>query len=193
MLAVVVLAALVAALAPLAAPSAVAAPPDVVADSPAEFGLCGRVFPDPMAYGPSPQALPGESPWAKGNAICRAADFISHDAAIRGLHFLEDLYPRFVEVVDLTDPEFDSVLDRELGDGKSAGIPDEELVRDRSNLTMVKVTDKESPVAEGQREHFVFPLSIHGIERAGIEGGLRAVEDLATWGANEPNRPILET
>ena len=186
-------AALVSALAPLAAPPATAAPPDVVADSPAEYGLCGRVFPDPMAFAPSPQALPGESPWAKGNAACRAGEFISHDAALRGLNFLEDLFPRFVEVIDLTDSEFDAVLDRELGDGQTAGLPDEELVRKRSNLTMVKVTDKESRVAEAKREHFVFPLSIHGIERAGIEGGLRAVEDLATWGANEPNRPILET
>ena len=191
--AAVAAAAIVVAMAPLATTSAVAAPPDVVADTPAEYGLCGRVFPDPMAYAPSPQSAPGESPWAKGNAVCRATDFISHDAALRGLNFLEDLFPRFVEVIDLTDPQFDAVLDRELGDGRSAGIADETLVRDRSNLTMVKVTDRESPIAEADREHFVFPLSIHGIERAGIEGGLRAVEDLATWGANEPDKPIMET
>ncbi|MDQ4006184.1 MAG: hypothetical protein M3135_07810, partial [Actinomycetota bacterium] len=170
-----------------------AAPPDVVADTPAEYGLCGRVFPDPMAYAPAPSPAPFESPWAKGNAVCRATDFLSYDAAIRGLRFLEDLYPRFVEVIDLTDPEFDSVLNRDLGEGQSEGLQNESLQRNRSNLFMVKVTDDESPIPEKERDHFVFPLSIHGIERAGIEGGLRAVEDLATWGTLEPNRPIMET
>ncbi|MGH2685238.1 MAG: M14 family zinc carboxypeptidase, partial [Actinomycetota bacterium] len=170
-----------------------AAPPDVVADTPAEYGLCGRVFPDPMAYGPAPTAAPFESPWAKGNAVCRATDFISYDAAIRGLEFLEERFPRFVEVLDLTDPQFDEVLNRELGDGQSAGLQSETLEREKANLVMVKVTDDESPIAEEDRAHFVFPLSIHGIERAGVEGGLRAVEDLATWGTFEPNRPIMET
>jgi hypothetical protein len=172
---------------------ATATPPDVVADNPVEYALCGRVFPDPMAFAPSPAPAPFESPYAKGNAVCRATDFLSHDAALRGLHFLEELYPRFVEVIDLMDPKFDSVLDRELGDGQSAGLPTETLERNKANLTMVKVTDADSPIPEEQREHFVFPLSIHGIERAGIEGGLRAIEDLATWGTLQPNRPIMET
>ena len=170
-----------------------AAPPDVVADTPAEYGLCGRVFPDPMAYAPAPVAAPFESPYAKGNAVCRAADFISQDAALRGLAFLEERFPRFVEVIDLMDPRFDEVLNRELGDGQSAGLQGESLERSKSNLIMVKVTDAESPIPEEQREHFAFPLGIHGIERAGVEGGLRAVEDLATWGTFEPNRPLMET
>lgn len=173
--------------------SAVAAPPDVVADNPAEYALCGRVFPDPMAFAPSPVPGPFESPYAKGNAVCRATDFLSQDAALRGLHFLEGLFPRFVEVIDLTDPKFDTVLERELGDGQSAGVQTETLERNKSNLVMVKVTDKESPIPEPQREHFVFPLSIHGIERAGMEGGLRAIEDLATWGTFQPERPLMET
>jgi hypothetical protein len=192
----VVAVALAGLLIPLAVQSgqvATAAPPDVVADNPQEYALCGRVFPDPMAFAPAPTAAPFESPFAKGNAVCRAGDFLSHDAALRGLNFLEKLFPRFVEVIDLTDPQFDSVLDRELGDGQSAGVQTETLERNKSNLTMVKVTDKESPIAEEDRDHFVFPLSIHGIERAGIEGGLRAIEDLATWGTLEPNRPIMET
>jgi hypothetical protein len=193
LLAFAVTAVLVTALAPLPAPGAAAAPPDVVADSPAEYGLCGRVFPDPMAYAPAPQAAPFESPYAKGNAVCRAGDFLSHDASLRGLRFLEERFPRFVDVIDLTDPRFDEILDRELGDGQSAGLQSESLQRDKANLTMVKVTDAESPTPESERAHFVFPLSIHGIERAGIEGGLRAIEDLATWGSLEPNRPIMET
>jgi hypothetical protein len=190
---VVVLASLLMPLAVQSGQIASAVPPDVVADNPVEYALCGRVFPDPMAFAPSPTAAPFESPYAKGNAVCRATDFLSHDASLRGLHFLEELFPRFVEVIDLTDPKFDSVLDRELGDGLSAGVQTETLERNKSNLTMVKVTDKESPIPEGDREHFVFPLSIHGIERAGIEGGLRAVEDLATWGTLQPDRPIMET
>ena len=38
---------------------------------------------------------------------------------------------------------------------------------------------------EKNKKFFLFPLSIHGIERAGAEGGTRAAEDLATWGACE--------
>ncbi|MBW3562561.1 MAG: hypothetical protein KY437_08700, partial [Actinobacteria bacterium] len=42
-----------------------------VADDSGSYTLCGRVFPDPQAYWPSPSQAPGQSPWAKGNGECR--------------------------------------------------------------------------------------------------------------------------
>jgi hypothetical protein len=45
------------------------------------------------------------------------------------------------------------------------------------------VTDERVP--DGDKKFFTFPLSIHGIERAGAEAGVRAAEDLATWAACE--------
>lgn len=165
-----------------------------VADNDSLYAACGRVFPDPQAYAPSPTPAAGESPFAKGNASCRAQDFISYQGALRGLNYLSTKYPGFLEVIDLAETtEYDDVLNRELGDGFSAGLPNGTLARNRSHLHLFKVTNAASPIPEAARDHFVFPLSIHGIERAGIEGGLRAIEDLVTWGALEPDRMILET
>ena len=48
---------------------------------------------------------------------------------------------------------------------------------------MLRVTDERVP--EADKKLFAFPLSIHGIERAGAEAGVRAAEDLATWAACE--------
>ena len=55
--------------------------------------------------------------------------------------------------------------------------------RERLPLKLVRITDESVP--DKGKEYFVYPLSIHGIERAGAEGGTRAAEDLATWGACE--------
>ena len=161
-----------------------------VADNDALYTACGRVFPDPQAYWPSPTPAPGESPWAKGNVTCRATTFITHAEAISGLSYLEKKFPEMVEVYDLP-TDFEDVLNVAEGEGRSAGVPLSTLTRERSNLTLVRVTDERVP--ETNKKYFVFPLSIHGIERAGIEGGLRAIEDLATWGAQSPAQPVLET
>jgi hypothetical protein len=58
---------------------------------------------------------------------------------------------------------------------------------------MLKVTDRNSSVPENKRLHFVYSGSIHGIERAGAEGSIRAAEDLVTWAATMPNKKIVET
>jgi hypothetical protein len=199
-------------LAPLAGPGtpAFAGP---IADSDVAYELCGRVFPDPQAYWlptlgeGTPHPGTGVSPWAKGNLPCAARTFISYDEAVRGITFLAeelDVTKDFVELIDITttdDPRITEVLDAELGDGWSEGLPTATGGRDRVPLYLVKVTAPEGavlvegvePVAEADRDHFVWALSIHGIERAGVEGGLRAVEDLATWASQEPTRPLLET
>ena len=44
-------------------------------------------------FEPAPTAAPGESPWAKGNAACRAADYIQYDEAVKGVEYLEKRFP----------------------------------------------------------------------------------------------------
>jgi hypothetical protein len=152
------------------------------------YQACGRVFSDPHAYWPSPAQTPGRSPFAKGNAACAASDFVSYDGMVSGMTYLEQLFPRFVEF---------SNLEQDFGDGSScatslsiddycsAGLPRQGVPnqRVRSELYMIRVTDE--TVSNRNKKFFVFPLSIHGIERAGAEAGVRATEDLATWAACE--------
>ncbi|MGH9086253.1 MAG: M14 family zinc carboxypeptidase, partial [Acidimicrobiales bacterium] len=167
-----------------------------VPQDPAAYEVCGRVFPDPHAYWPAPAPLPQQSPFAKGNAACRAVDFLGWDETISGLRLLEELLPHYVEVYDLSDPDgpLADALDLEVGEGSSAGLPTTDLGRDRAPMYLVRVTDEQDDtIAIEDREHFVFGLSIHGIERAGVEGGVRAAEDLATWAACEADEEALPT
>ncbi|MGH2699594.1 MAG: M14 family zinc carboxypeptidase [Actinomycetota bacterium] len=144
-----------------------------------QYSVMGRAFPDPHGC---VKGAPAKSPWAKGN-VC-AAQFIQWDEAIGGLKFLEQRFPRYLQVINLKTQFGDhpELLDEEL---QSAGLPREDLTRDKRDLYAIKVTDRNSPVPEADRKHFAYSLSIHGIERAGIEGGIRAVEDLVTWAACE--------
>ena len=138
----------------------------------ARYQLYGRVFPDPHGC---LKGLPLASPWAKGS-IC-AVQFIQWDDALAGIKFLEERFPRYISLVNLRDIYGDEF--------RSAGIRAEDLSRDRKDLYAIKVTDAKSSVPEAKRKHFVYSLSIHGIERAGLEGGIRAAEDLVTWAACE--------
>ena len=61
--------------------------------------------------------------------------------------------------------------------GKSAGGRD---------LWVVKITDPSVP--QSAKRQAAASLSVHGLEPAGREGGLRYLEDLALWAKNEPNR-----
>ena len=182
----VAMAALIALITGLAAP-ALSTP---VAGSDAEYTALGRIFPDPHACN---KGAPGASPYAKGQ-VC-ASDFIQFAELEKGLAFLEDTFPKFVEVYQL-DKDFDCngqpVRNEDAGCQafRSAGLPNTlpdgqgtGFSRDRRPLYMVRITDER--VANSGKKYFVFPLSIHGIERAGVEGGTRAAEDLATWGACE--------
>jgi hypothetical protein len=165
-----------------------------VALSPEEYQVLGRIWPDPHA---GQAGAPGKSPYAKGNVP--AVDFMQMDELKLGLRFLDKTFPQFVRVFRLhkdfkcsgepaTDPS------QGCKAFKSAGLPvtmdenGETYVREKRPLWMVRITDEESPIPLEQRKHFVFPLSIHGIERAGVEGGIRAAEDLATWGACEAGK-----
>ena len=172
-----------------AAPAAARQSEGIVATNDTTYAACGRVFADPQAHAPAP-AIPGESPFAKGNAACRATTFISYDDAIAGLTYLEQRYPGFVELYKI-DEDFKDVLDPAQGDGLSAGLATTGRPRSSSSLYLLRITDERVP--ESKKKLFAVGLSIHGIERAGIEGGLRAAEDLATWGAETPDQRIMET
>ncbi|MFP5297574.1 MAG: M14 family zinc carboxypeptidase [Actinomycetota bacterium] len=160
-----------------------------VATSEAEYQVYGRIFPDPHGCNPA------GSPFAKGN-VC-ATDFMQFRELQLGVELLEEFFPKYVEWYTLHE-DFDCTGKPAPGDNdgcdafRSAGLPvtasadgqDSGVVtRDRQPLHMLRVTDESVP--DKGKDYFVFPLSIHGIERAGVEGGTRAAEDLATWAACE--------
>jgi hypothetical protein len=178
----------------LAAPAA-AVP---VATSEAEYAVTGRVFTDPLGgcqvIGTSPC-----DPNAEGNVP--ALTFIGVNEFRDGLAFLNSKpeWQRYMEVL---------ILDGKDGEGShtkaevtaepsgmfpgngvppeftphpenvSAGLPTTTLDRQKSDLTVVRVTDESVPDKDKRR--MTLSLSIHGIERAGVEGGTRAMEDLVT-------------
>jgi hypothetical protein len=158
--------------------------PPAVSAADANYALCGRVFPDPHAFWPAPVQAPGRSPFAKGNAACAAVDFLSYGGMVDGLTYLESLFPEFVEFYNLED-DFgdgsDCAASTDPADFCSAGLPRQGVPpgRVRSDLYMVRLTDERVP--DTNKKFFSFPLSIHGIERAGAEAGVRVAEDLATW------------
>ena len=91
----------------------------------------GRVFPDPHGC---VRGLPLKSPWAKGN-VC-AAQFIQWEEAIGGLGFLEQRFPRYLQLIDLRTmmgdhPDFTGL------DLMSAGLPRVDLSRARRDLYVV--------------------------------------------------------
>lgn len=155
-----------------------------VSSNATSYAACERVFPDPHSFWPSPIQLPGRSPFAKGRSACASGDFLQYQEMIDGTNYLEKLFPDFVELY---------VLEKDFGDGSdcatstssqdlcSAGLPRQGATpgRVRSDLYMLRVSDERVP--DTDKKFFVFLLSVHGIERAGAEGGVRAAEDLVTW------------
>jgi hypothetical protein len=141
-----------------------------VATDDATYFTYGRVFPDPHGC---VKGQPLKSPYAKGN-VC-AAQFIQYSELVKGLTYLNTKFPEFMEIFEVP--------------GLSAGLPVTTLQRDSSKLYAVRVTDER---VGGAKKKFAISLSIHGIERAGAEGGTRAIEDLVTWARNEPGRGLLE-
>ncbi|HUR76767.1 MAG TPA: hypothetical protein VMZ22_02390 [Acidimicrobiales bacterium] len=180
---VVVFVAVVGVLLPSGSPPVYATPS---ATNDTTYAAYGRVFPDSQGC---TKGAPGNSPWAKGK-VC-AAHFLQWDETLAGLRYLQAKFPRYGRLENLRDlratvPEFANL------DMQSAGLPTTTLDRDRRDLYVFVVTDRDSPVPEPDRHRYSFSLSIHGIERAGLEGGVRAAEDLMTWAATAPNTRILE-
>jgi len=146
--------------------------------TPVTYEACGRVFPDPQA------GLPLD-PNAEGGIA--AGDFIQFGTPGEGsseiwdgLRFLQSRYDRWLEVWTLED-----LLDEP--DARSAGLWLGGR-RQRLPLIMARVTDESVPADRKRR--FVFGLSLHGIERAGVEGGTRALEDLVTYAYCESLGPL---
>jgi Zinc carboxypeptidase len=168
-----------------------------VATSDQQYTTLGRVFPDPLA-GCKAIGSPICSPGAQGTIP--ASSFIGVDELVDALKYMNPRWSRYMEVL---------VLDGKVGDGSqtkdqvqadpakmfpgdnlasleftpkpqyvSAGLPTTTLERKKSDLIVVRVTDETVPDAGKKR--YALSLSIHGIERAGAEGGTRAMEDLVT-------------
>jgi hypothetical protein len=174
-------------------PGPVIATPNPVATDEATYQAFGRVFPDPhgcLAAGVPDQngdgvkdTPRGVSPWAKGRAC--ADQFLQYQEVIEGAKFLERRFPDYMDVIRL-DQAYDNPNYMSAGIPRMAVSDDGKaklLGRDRRPLYMFKVTNGGSGIPEADREHFAYTLSIHGIERAGVEGGIRAMEDLVTWAA----------
>src|SRR3954453_10846508 len=151
----------------------------------------GRVFPDPVAGCSNSGGVC--SPTANGNVP--AQQFIGIDEFVNAITYMNSklAWQRYMEI---------EALDAKLGDGAgsgkapdipgnglspeftpnkdfvSAGLPTTALDRQKSDLMVVRVTDENVP--DKGKKRYALSLSIHGIERAGAEGGIRAMEDLVT-------------
>ena len=173
------------------ATTATAAP---VATSQPQYEAYGAVFPDPLAV-----CQQNCDPNARGRV--NATSFIEYQDFVNGVTFMnqnED-WKRYMEVLPLDGkkgdgagteageemwpgnnlaklewdpkPEYQSVglatTNQEQGTGKLT-----------SDLIVVRVTDENVP--DENKKRYALSLSIHGIERAGAEGGIRAMEEIVT-------------
>ena len=91
-----------------------------------------------------------------------------------GLEYLAQTYPRWVSVTTLRDLYGEDAVSAGP-DGKRSTDPAD--TGDGHDIVVVKVTDHEVP--DATKQSLMFSLSVHGDEKGGIEGGVRAIEDLA--------------
>ena len=97
-----------------------------------------------------------------------SASFVQHDSGEyqAGIEALERDFPRYVRV-----RTFEEIFGRDMV--SAGGRP----------LYVVEITDFEVP--EKRKVSVLASLSVHGAERAGLEGGVRYMEDLARWASDE--------
>jgi Zinc carboxypeptidase len=150
-----------------------------VATSDAEYSGYGRVFPDPQG---GPCSAPC-SPHRQGNVP--ATQFIGFEEFESAITFMNSKpeWQRYLEVWPLDTGKFDGnnlgrVEFKPSEEFVSAGLPTSTLDRKKAKLYMLRVTDETVP--DKGKKRMALSLSIHGIERAGLEGGARAMEDLVT-------------
>ncbi|MEA2450972.1 MAG: hypothetical protein QOG63_2904, partial [Thermoleophilaceae bacterium] len=191
--------AVVAAVVCLSAAGSASATP--VATDDASYGFLGAVFPDPQAGCPGGGAC---DPKARGQVP--STQFIGVDEFRDALLYMNQKpeWNRYMEVWAL-DGQYDGDAN---GPGNmfpgdslplefdpkaeyvSAGLPTTGLGRRKSDLVVVRVTDESVP--DRGKKRYALSLSIHGIERAGAEGGTRAMEDLVTAATTgRSNAPIV--
>ena len=103
-----------------------------------------------------------------------SVDFVQHNdnEYPGGLLALQEAYPKFVKVTPLSD-----LLNDE--DAVSAG---------GAEIWVTEITNFNVP--ERRKLPVVASLSAHGPERAGLEGGVRYMEDLATWAGENPEHKL---
>jgi hypothetical protein len=131
------------------------------------LALCGgRIFPESydstayVQYAPQP-----------GTGFREYAD---------GVAFMAQKYPRWVSVSTLRELTGSPLAVSAGPDGKRSTDPDD--TGDGRDIYVIRLTDHEVPAP--RKQHLFFSLSVHGNERGGLEGGLRAVEDLAIAATN---------
>jgi len=102
-----------------------------------------------------------------------AVAFVQHDSGeyADGIAALARDFPRFVKVRTFSD-----VLGREA------------LSFGGREMRLVEITDFEAP--EEDKIPVVVSMSVHGPERAGLEGGVRYMEDLARWAEENRDRVL---
>lgn len=120
---------------------------------------------------PDDRTLCGGRIFAEAN---NSIDFVQHNdnEYMAGIQALEDQYPDFVRT---------STLSELLNDKKAVSV-------DGHEIYVVEITDFSVPAR--RKLPIVASLSAHGPERAGLEGGVRYMEDLATWATDEPNHKL---
>ena len=186
-----------------------------VATSDASYSALGRVFPDPLAG--CAAGTPACDPNAQGNVP--AVQFIQYPEFIDALTYMNSRpeWAKYMEVQVLdgkigSNGPGEAVPDSALSAGspgssvfpgnnlpleydpkpefKSAGLPTTTLSRASNDLIVVRVTDESVP--DKDKKRYALSLSIHGIERAGVEGGTRAMEDLVTAATTgRSNDPVV--
>ena len=85
---------------------------------------------------------------------------------------MEELAPDYLEVMTLAEATGNPAHT------SFSGLP----------IWVVRVTDEAAPRAG--KAQVAVSLSVHGLEAAGREGGLRYIEDLARWSVDEPDKPL---
>ncbi|HVE98672.1 MAG TPA: hypothetical protein VNA12_05775 [Mycobacteriales bacterium] len=93
---------------------------------------------------------------------------------LHGAEFMAQKYPRWVSVYTLSSKYGE--LAKSVGDDGLRPGEDGDT-GDGREILVVKLTDHEKP--DKGKETLYFSLSVHGNERGGLEGGMRAIEDLA--------------
>jgi hypothetical protein len=161
-----------------------------VATSEPEYQAYGAVFPDPLAV-----CQQQCDPHSRGRT--NATQFIQWQEFNTAITFMneQDDWRRYMEVLPL-DGEKGEGSGTKAGDAmwpgnnlsklewrpraayQSAGIPTTAGGRQKSDLIVIRVTDENVP--DKGKKRYALSLSIHGIERAGAEGGIRAMEEMVT-------------
>lgn len=113
-----------------------------------------------------PRALCGGRVFAEPEG---SLSFVQHDTGEyeAGILALAQEFPRYVRVRTFSDIFGKPTL--------SAG---------GREIYLVEVTDFDAP--ERAKRRVAVSLSVHGPERAGLEGGVRYIEDLARWAKDDP-------